>query len=161
MTAENSPGLTSFHRVLIVEDLEDTRQSLQELIQLGVRQAQVDTAEDGVRALQMLRERPYALVITDLRMPRTSGLGLLREIKNRNLSCAVLIVTGHGTIREAVEAMRLGAYDFLTKPVDPQQLVALVDRVLRECSAAPAAGAEESSDETVNLDDPDPPPADT
>jgi DNA-binding NtrC family response regulator len=143
----------SAHRVLIVEDLEDTRQSLQELIQLSERQVQVDTAEDGVRALEMLLQHPYEVVITDLRMPRASGMGLLRAIKERNLSCAVIIVTGHGTIREAVEAMRLGAYDFLTKPVDPQLLVSLVDRILRERGAAPAASAEDGSDETVNLGD--------
>jgi DNA-binding NtrC family response regulator len=70
-------------------------------------------------------------------MPKASGMRLLREIKDRELPCAVVIITGHGGVKEAVEAMRLGAYDFLTKPVDPQQLVMLVDRVLRE-RAAPA-----------------------
>jgi DNA-binding NtrC family response regulator len=132
MTAAEPP-----RRILIVEDLEDSRQSLQDLLQLAVRQAEVDAAEDGVRALEMLAERPYALVITDLRMPKASGMRLLREIKERGLGCAVVIITGHGGVKEAVEAMRLGAYDFLTKPVDPQSLVLLVDRVLRE-RAAPA-----------------------
>ena len=125
-------------RVLVVEDLEDSRQSLQDLLQLGVPHTEVDTAEDGLKALEMLAERPYALVITDLRMPKASGMGLLRAIKERCMSCAVIIVTGHGGVKEAVEAMRLGAYDFLTKPVDPQQLVLLVDRVLRERCGSPA-----------------------
>lgn len=138
MLTETAP--VSPRRVLVVEDYEDTRQSLQELLQTGVAGAEVDAAEDGLRALEMLSGRPYALVITDLRMPKASGLGLLREVKERNLSCAVVIVTGHGGVREAVEAMRLGAHDFLTKPVDPQQLVLLVDRVLRE-RAAPLAPA--------------------
>jgi DNA-binding NtrC family response regulator len=122
-------------RILVVEDLEDSRQSLQELLQIGVPQAEVDVAEDGVRGLELLSERPYALVLTDLRMPKASGMRLLREVKERELACAVIVVTGHGGVREAVEAMRLGAYDFLTKPVDPQQLVLLVDRVLRERGA--------------------------
>ena len=134
MPAENaSPALS--RRILVVEDLEDSRQSLQDLLQLGVPDAEVDVAEDGLRALEMLTERPYSLIITDLRMPKASGMRLLREVKDRNLSCAVVIVTGHGGVREAVEAMRLGAYDFLTKPVDPQQLVLMVDRVLRERAA--------------------------
>jgi DNA-binding NtrC family response regulator len=132
MPAENP------RRILIVEDLEDSRQSLQELLRLGVPSTEVDAAEDGVRGLEMLLERPYALILTDLRMPKASGMWLLREVKERQLSCAVIIVTGHGGVREAVEAMRLGAYDFLTKPVDPQQLVLLVDRVLRERSVPPA-----------------------
>ena len=67
---------------------------------------EVDAAEDGVQALQMLAQRAYALVITDLRMPKASGMGLLREVKDRRLSCAVVVVTGHGGVREAVEAMR-------------------------------------------------------
>jgi DNA-binding NtrC family response regulator len=122
----------NLRRILVVEDLEDSRHSLQELLQLGVPHAEVDAAEDGMRALEMLTERPYALVLTDLRMPKASGMRLLREIKDRELPCAVIVVTGHGGVREAVEAMRLGACDFLTKPVDPKQLVLLVDRVLRE-----------------------------
>ena len=125
-------------RVLVVEDIEDCRQSLQDLLELAVPNVEVDAAEDGVRALELLAERSYALVITDLRMPKASGMRLLREVKERELACAVVIVTGHGGVKEAVEAMRLGAYDFLTKPVDPQQLVLLVDRVLRE-RAAPVA----------------------
>lgn len=135
MPAENAPCPSALRRILVVEDLEDSRQSLQELLRVGVSQTEVDAAEDGLRALEMLAERPYALVITDLRMPKASGMRLLREVKERALSCAVIIVTGHGGVREAVEAMRLGAYDFLTKPVDPQQLVLLVDRALRERAA--------------------------
>src|SRR5262249_43788143 len=96
-----------------------------------------DAAEDGVQAMEMLAGRTYSLVITDLRMPRASGMRLLREIKDRELSCAVVIVTGHGSVKEAVEAMRLGASDFLTKPVDPQQFVLLVDPILRD-QAPPA-----------------------
>jgi DNA-binding NtrC family response regulator len=126
-------------RVLVVEDLEDSRQSLQDLLQLAVQPVEVDTAEDGVQAMEMLAQRPYALVLTDLRMPKASGMRLLREIKERELSCAVVIVTGHGSVKEAVEAMRLGADDFLTKPVDPQQLVVLVDRILRERTTPPTS----------------------
>lgn len=121
-------------RVLVVEDLPDSRVSLQDLLEtaLGV---QVDTAADGVRGLELLAEREYALVITDLRMPKASGMRVLREVQDRALGCRVVVITGHGSVREAVEAMRLGAYDFLQKPIDPQHLVLLVDRVLREGAA--------------------------
>jgi DNA-binding NtrC family response regulator len=147
------PG-ASPRRILIVEDLEDSRQSLQELLQIGVLRVEVDAAEDGMRALELLAERPYALVITDLRMPKASGMSLLRAIKERNLPCAVVIVTGHGGVREAVEAMRLGADDFLIKPVNPQQLVMLVERLLRERGAPPAERAEAGTDDDVNLCEP-------
>lgn len=71
-------------------------------------------------------------------MPKAGGMRVLREVQERQLGCAVVVITGHGSVREAVEAMKAGAYEFLTKPVDPEQLVMLVDRVLRE-RAAPAA----------------------
>lgn len=136
MAVETAPPPVRMRRILVVEDLEDSRQSLQDLLQIGVPQSEVDAAEDGVRALELLAQRPYQLVITDLRMPKASGMRLLREVKDRKLPCAVVIVTGHGGVKEAVEAMRLGAYDFLTKPVDPQQLVMLADRALREQTAS-------------------------
>ena len=132
-TEQPLPTVTS-RRVLVVEDLEDTRESLQELLQLALR-PEVDAAEDGVRALEMLAERPYGLVITDLRMPRANGMRVLREVREKRMPCPVIVVTGHGSVKEAVEAMRLGAYDFLTKPLDPQRLVVLVERALREAAA--------------------------
>jgi len=143
-------------RILVVEDLEDSRESLQELLQTALR-VDVDAAEDGVQAMQLLSQQAYALVITDLRMPKASGMWLLREMKDRQVSCAVVVVTGHGGVREAVEAMRLGAYDFLTKPLDPQQLVMMVQRVLRERCGEPLPDGEDgrdSSGESVSLLDP-------
>jgi DNA-binding NtrC family response regulator len=118
-------------RILIVEDLEDSRESLRELLALALS-AEVDVAEDGVQAMEMLVAREYGLVITDLRMPRANGMWLLREARDRKLHCPMIVVTGHGSIKEAVEAMRLGAYDFLTKPLDPHHLVLLAERVFRE-----------------------------
>lgn len=140
----NAPPTPS-RRILVVEDLEDSRESLQELLVTALR-VEVDAAEDGVQAVQLLTQHPYALVITDLRMPKASGMWLLREIKERQAPCAVVVVTGHGGVREAVEAMRLGAYDFLTKPLDPQQLVMMVQRVLRERCGEPTADGEDGRD---------------
>lgn len=121
-------------RILVVEDLEDTRNSLQTLLRLGLKPQpiEVDTAEDGQKALVLLQERPYSLVITDLRMPRIDGMKLMHEIQARKLPSTIIVTTGHGTVPEAVEAMRLGAYDFLVKPPEPQRLVLLVKRALRE-----------------------------
>jgi DNA-binding NtrC family response regulator len=118
-------------RVLVVEDLEDTRTSLVNLLQVGLG-LEVDAAEDGQQALAMLAERPYALVITDLRMPRLSGMRLIHEMRERNIPATVIVTTGHGSITDAVDAMRMGAYDFLTKPADPQHLCLLVERALQE-----------------------------
>ena len=92
---------------------------------LGV---EVDLARDGNQALALLVERPYSIIITDLRMPKLDGMKLIEEIQTRRLPVTVIVTTGHGSIDEAVQAMRMGAYDFLTKPPDPQHLCLLVER---------------------------------
>jgi len=120
-------------RLLIVEDHDDARQSMQEMLQLALN-LPVDTAADGARGLEMLGERSYSIVITDLRMPKVGGMKLLEAIQTRKIPSTVIVTTGHGSINEAVNAMRLGAYDFLTKPADPQHLCLLVQRALRERS---------------------------
>src|SRR6266545_2197682 len=89
--------LPSNQRLLIVEDLEDTRTSLQTLLKLKLN-LEVDVCEDGGKALTMLAERPYSLVITDLRMPRVDGMKLIHEIQTRRLPCTVIVTTGHGSI---------------------------------------------------------------
>lgn len=118
-------------RMLLVEDDEDTRNSFQQLLGMALG-IEVDLAADGAQALQMLGERPYSIVVTDLRMPKVDGLKLMAEIQARRLPVTVIVTTGHGSIDDAVHAMRMGAYDFLTKPPDPQHLCLLVERALRE-----------------------------
>ena len=70
-------------------------------------------------------------MITDLRMPKLDGMKLIEEIQARRLPVTVIVTTGHGSIDEAVQAMRMGAYDFLTKPPDPQHLCLLVEHPAR------------------------------
>ncbi|MEI7685652.1 MAG: sigma-54 dependent transcriptional regulator [Planctomycetota bacterium] len=118
-------------RILIVEDLADSRTSLQELFTMALG-LEVDTAENGLEALEMLEQRPYSLVVTDLRMPKMDGMKLIEEIQARKLPVTIVVTTGHGGVNDAVKAMRMGAYDFLTKPPDPQHLCLLVQRALRE-----------------------------
>ena len=130
--AKNSaPETGSLQRLLVVEDMEDARTSIQELLRLTLK-VEVDATNDGAQALKMLEERPYSIVVTDLRMPKMSGMHLIDEIQKRQLPVTVVVTTGHGSIADAVQAMRQGAYDFLTKPVDPQHLCLLVERALRE-----------------------------
>lgn len=104
---------------------------MQELLQLSLN-LEVDVAEDGVSALKMLEAQAYSIVLTDLRMPRMSGMKLIEEIQARKINVTVIVTTGHGSIKDAVQAMRMGAYDFLTKPADPQHLCLLVKRALDE-----------------------------
>jgi DNA-binding NtrC family response regulator len=118
-------------RILIAEDHDDARTSLQELLQASLG-LEVDAVEDGAKALDQLQHKPYSILVTDLRMPKLNGMKLMEEIQGRKLPVTVIVTTGHGGVSEAVQAMRMGAYDFLTKPADPQHLCLMIKRALRE-----------------------------
>ncbi len=118
-------------RVLIVEDNEVARRQLQQLLQQEP-DLDVHTAGDGTTALHELLEFPHSIVITDLRMPHLDGMELIHEVQKRQLPVTVIVTTGHGSIDEAVQAIRLGAYDFLTKPIDVENLRLVIRRALRE-----------------------------
>jgi DNA-binding NtrC family response regulator len=127
----DGPGAALRRRILVVDDSEATRTQLRQLLR-GDLDVDVDTAADGTEALEALIERNYSVLLTDLNMPRIDGMQVLREIQERKLPVAVIVTTGHGSIDKAVQAMRLGACDFLTKPIDVERLVLVVERALRE-----------------------------
>ncbi len=120
-------------RILIAEDSATTSKQLQQLLEkdLGVL---ADTAADGNEALAALIDRPYSILLTDLKMPRLDGIGLIEEIQKRKLPVTVIVTTGFGSVDEAVQAMRLGAYDFITKPLDFDYLRLVLRRALHERS---------------------------
>src|SRR5258707_1381534 len=117
-------------RILIVEDNDLTRHQLQELLQTEPH-VEVETSSDGSKALKHLTEQDYSIVLTDLRMPGLDGMQLIKEVQERSLPVTIIVTTGHGSIDEAVQAIRLGAYDFLTKPIDVENLQRVVRRALR------------------------------
>jgi DNA-binding NtrC family response regulator len=121
----------SKRRVLVVEDNESNRRHLRELLESDPELC-VETAANGSEALQALTERPFSVVITDLKMPQLGGMQLLEEVQKRRLPVALIVTTGYGSINDAVQAMRLGATDFLTKPVDIEHLRLVVGRAIRE-----------------------------
>ncbi len=115
--------------ILIVEDHQDTRETLRDYLEeFGYV---VDTAVDGADGLRKVQGKPIDLVITDLNMPHVSGLELLAAIKSHKLTPDVLVLSATGLISKAVEAMRLGAVNYLVKPVDLDQLTAEVRAVMR------------------------------
>jgi DNA-binding NtrC family response regulator len=107
-------------KILIAEDEENERTGLAELISSwGYR---TETARDGVEGLEKVEQWTPAIVITDLKMPRMGGLELLEKLGEQTQAMAVIVVTAQGTIDSAVQAMRMGAYDYITKPIDTQRL---------------------------------------
>jgi DNA-binding NtrC family response regulator len=115
-------------RILVVDDDASLRRVLQ--VQLEQEGYVVASACSAQQTLSMLQVQPYDLVISDLRMPGVSGLELLRQIRLQYPEAIVIILTAFGTVETAVEAMKAGAYDYLTKPVHPDELSLVVGRAL-------------------------------
>ena len=115
-------------RTLLVEDEANMVRTLAKILER--KGYTVDAASTGKEALQRLSEHTYDLVITDLNMPVMDGLTLLREMKERQITPATIVLTGHGTIQSAVEAMKLGAGDYLIKPCHPDELLLVAARLL-------------------------------
>src|SRR5215213_1657883 len=118
--------------VLVVDDDADMRELVHDM--LKDRGHQVSTAGSGSEALRLLGENDFAAVLTDLRMKGMQGLELLAEVKRTSADIAVILMTAFGSVETAVEAMKHGASDYLTKPVKKDELVRVVERVLREAS---------------------------
>ncbi len=115
-------------RILVVDDERVIREILAEF--LALEGFSVHTVEDGEKALTELRLRPYDLLITDLKMPRLSGLQLLEMIEAERLGVLTVLMTGFGTVETAIEAMKKGAYDYLLKPFKVEEVIHVVERAL-------------------------------
>ena len=114
-------------RVLVVEDDAAQRTGLTQLVTgWGF---DVASAPDGQAALEAIERDPPDVVLSDLLMPRMGGLDLLRALSSRNVEVTTLLMTAQATVDSAIEAMRLGAYDYVSKPIDPQRLRIMLDQV--------------------------------
>ena len=111
-------------RVLVVDDEENLRHMLQTLLKReGYEPVGVASVDSAVRELDNL---PYDIIITDLRMPGRSGLDLVDEVRRRNLDATVVVMTAFGSKEVAIEAMKRGAYDYLSKPFEADELILLL-----------------------------------
>ena len=114
--------------ILLVEDEQNMVRTLRRILER--KGFKVGVAANGSVALEELGNVNYDLVITDLNMPVMDGIALLRSMVERGVNAGVIVLTGHGSITSAVEAMKLGAGDYLIKPCQPEELLVVVDRVL-------------------------------
>jgi DNA-binding NtrC family response regulator len=117
-------------RIMIVDDEQSVRSSLREwFLEDGF---EVETAEDGLDALKKLESGPFDLMIVDLKMPRMDGISLQRRLQEVDPAGTVIILTAFAAVDTAVEALKLGAFDYVTKPVDPDELSHTVRRALEQ-----------------------------
>jgi len=113
-------------RVLLVDDEEDFVETLAQ--RLEVRDLEVTTAFNGADALERLREREIDLVILDVQMPGMDGVEVLRKIKELKPLVEVIMLTGHATVETAIEGMKSGAFDYLMKPTETEELMDKINR---------------------------------
>src|SRR5438270_5297732 len=133
-------------QVLIVDDEPNLRKILS--AQLTRDGYDVMIAEDGEQGLSMLKEHHIDMVITDLKMPKVDGMTLLKEALREDPELPIVMITAHGTVDTAVEALKSGAFDYLTKPFDKDEVRQIVAKALKtkelsgaEASQAGATGA--------------------
>jgi len=127
---DHSESIPSRERILIVDDDPAQGQTLARVLEMeGFRTA---VAEDGRSALQRVDEGPFDLMLTDLKMPGMDGMELFRKVQQRRPDLPVMIVTAHGTIESAIEAVREGVVDFIQKPVYADELVHRFQTLFRE-----------------------------
>jgi NADH:ubiquinone oxidoreductase subunit F (NADH-binding)/DNA-binding response OmpR family regulator len=134
------------YRILVVEDERDMRNGLQKI--LSRKGYSVDTAEDGLKAVEKMEQKSFQVVIADLKMPRMDGIDVLRKVKDMNKEIEVIIITGYGTVKTAVDSMRLGAFDYISKPFKPDDIILQVQRALKKEGLLPE---EDESHEELKL----------
>jgi two-component system response regulator FlrC len=145
--------MTDTRRILVVDDEMGMRAALAEVLTRGG--FAVDVAGTGEDALARLEKGGVDLLVTDLRLPGMSGLDLLKEVRRTGQDAPAIVITAHGTIEDAVAAMKLGAVDFLTKPFAPAELLHLATRAAGErAPTAPAGRAAAAPERPIVSTDP-------
>ena len=120
-------------RILIVDDEKAVRESLEELLIL--EDYQVESAASGEKALEILGEKDIDLVLLDIKMPGVDGVEVMKQTKKYHPDTKVIVITGHGSLESAIEAIRSGAEDYLLKPYDTGDILASIGKALSEKAA--------------------------
>ena len=120
--------------ILIVED--DLTFSLMLKTWLGKKGFQVDTVSNITRARRELTDNHYDVILSDLRLPDEDGIALLNWMHKQGIGCPLIIMTGYADIQTAVQAMKCGAFDYISKPVQPDELLKKIEEALRNGTSA-------------------------
>jgi len=131
MAAEHTEKLTrSDFRILFVDDETEILSIVEQY--LNGHGYRVTVSDNGARALELTRDKVFDIIFTDLKMPEVGGLDLLRSVKETSPETEVIILTGYGTVDSAVEALKLGSYDYLQKPIEFERLKIMIDRIIEK-----------------------------
>ena len=119
-------------KILIIEDEEPIRRVLVRILTEEDPNFEIYQASDGKKGLDLIKKESYDLVLCDIKMPKVDGIELLQRTRKTNLTLPFIMLTGHGNIETAVESMKLGAYDFISKPPDLNRLINSVRNALEK-----------------------------
>ena len=122
--------MNSEANILVIDDEQSMRDSCKQALSKGGNK--VEVAEDGMTGLALFEKQPFDLIILDLKMPGLSGMEVLKKAKEQDPEVVVIVITGYATVDSAVEAMKMGAYDFIPKPFTPDSLRVIVNRALEK-----------------------------
>lgn len=120
-------------KILIVDDEKAVRDSLEELLIL--EEYQVETAASGEESLEMMEKKEFDLVLLDIKMPGVSGVEVMRQVKKYYPDTKVIVLTGHGSLESAIEAIRSGAEDYMLKPYESSDILVSIGKALTEKAA--------------------------
>ncbi len=137
-------------KILVVDDEIDARETLEDFLRLN--RFDVVTVENAKQALEKLDEQPFDVVITDLVMPRIDGIALTKAVREMGLEIPVIVMTGYGSIEYAVESMKAGAADFITKPFKLDHVIFIINRALDNIKVQQLAREGEYYKELSNID---------
>ncbi|MBI5892984.1 MAG: sigma-54-dependent Fis family transcriptional regulator [Deltaproteobacteria bacterium] len=114
------------YKVLVVDDDKSTREAIEDFLQHQNQNLAIKTASDGYTALDLVKAENFDIIITDLKMPGMDGLEVLKSVKEIEPDAVVILVTGYATVETAIEAMKHGAYDYITKPFRLEELLIVI-----------------------------------
>ncbi len=117
-------------KILIIDDEKAIRRSIKEILEF--EKHQVEEAEEGQMGLNMSLKNNYDIILSDIKMPKLDGIELLQKLIENNISSSIIMMSGHGTIETAVDAVKKGAYDYLAKPIDLNRLLVAIRNALEK-----------------------------
>lgn len=117
-------------KILIIDDEKAIRRSIREILEF--EKYQVDEAEDGAQGLDLALKNQYDVILSDIKMPKLDGLELMHKLGESKSESSLILMSGHGTIETAVDAVKKGAYDYLAKPIDLNRLLVCVRNALQK-----------------------------
>ena len=119
-----------YYHILVVDDEPLIRESLYEIFRIDGYHASM--AQSGEEALEIISKQKIDIVVTDMKLPKMNGLALLEQIKKDHANIEVILITGYGTIETAVEAMKKGAYDYITKPINDSEINLIIQKIVEK-----------------------------